>query len=83
MRLLATLIVACRSTSSQPSDDFNEFLPLLETCSISWRSGACHPHILASSCIAPSLLGVASCWALRRRTGTAWQGQAYFSGSAR
>jgi hypothetical protein len=29
--LSGTLMVACRSPSSKPSDDFNEFLPLLET----------------------------------------------------
>ena len=29
----------------------------LKLWSISWRSGACHPHILARSCIAPSLFG--------------------------
>ena len=30
-QLSGTLIVACRSTPSQPCDDFHEFLPLLET----------------------------------------------------
>ena len=29
--LSGTLIVPCRSTSAQPSDHFNEFLPLLES----------------------------------------------------
>ena len=55
--LSGTLIVVCRSTSSQPSDDFNEFLPLHETMLELVLLGSFHPHILASSCIAPSLLG--------------------------
>ena len=55
--LFGTLIVACCSAPSQPCYDFNESCFSLKPCSISWRSGVCQPHILASSCIAPSLLG--------------------------
>ena len=43
--LSGALIVTCRSTSSQPSDDLNELLPSLKPCSNSCFSGACHPHL--------------------------------------
>jgi hypothetical protein len=53
--LPGTLIVACRSPSSQPSDDFNEFLLLLETVLDLVLSGSFQPHIFASSSTARSL----------------------------